>query len=396
MNAGASGAHRIRLLKFLPVFHAGGTEYQVWNLVRRLNRERFDIGFSCMKRSGSLVKEIEREGMRIDEYPLRHLYGFNTLRREIQFSRAMAGQRIHIMHSYNFYANAFAIPAARLARVPVVVASVRDLGVYLTPMQCRVHKMVCRLADRVIVNAEAIRNWLVEQGFPEHKINVIRNGVDVARFAAGDGAAVRREFGVPGEAPLVVMVARLNAKKGEDYFLEGAARVLDRCPGTHFLIVGESYTRGQDGRIVADLAYIERLAQRARGLGIGANVHFTGMREDIPDILAASSVSVLPSFSEGISNTVLESMAAGVPVVATRVGGTPEIIHDGEDGIMIPPGNAEAIAEAVSRIIEDPSLAARLSAKGRGRAEEAFSLDAMVRHTQDLYLELLASKGKLQ
>lgn len=388
----ALDAERIRLLKFLPVFNTGGTETQVLNLIRRIDHQRFDIRFSCMKKWGDLLEEVERESTAIDEYPIMHLYGLNAFRKELQFSRMLAGQHVQIMHSYNFYANTFAIPAARFARVPAIVASVRSFGLTLSPLQWRVQRMVCRLADRVVVNAGAIRDWLEERGFPERKLSVIHNGVDVAKFSSGEGAAIRREFGVPENAPLVVMIARLNSQKGEGYLLEAAPRILGRCPGTHFLLAGGSYTRGHDDERKPDTAYLDRLKQRARAAGVGANVHLTGMRKDIPDILAASTVSILPSFSEGISNTVLESMAAGVPVVATRVGGTPEIVCDDRYGILIPPRDAEAIVEAVSSVIQTPSLAERLSAAGRARVDESFSLDVMVQKMEELYLGLLASK----
>ena len=228
------------------------------------------------------------------------------------------------MQSYNFYGNVFSIPAAKLAGVPCIIASIRDLGIFLRPGQLRAQKLICRFADKIVVNAAAIRDWLVADGYPEDKIAVIRNGVDIARYGVrSDGAALRQEFGLPARAPLVVMLARLNPKKGIGCFLEAAARIHQRCPDACFLAVGEAYMRG-DGGFRVDPDYRRKLQDRVQELGLGECFRFTGMREDVPEILAATAVSVLPSYSEGVSNTLLESMAAGVPVVATRVGGTPK------------------------------------------------------------------------
>jgi glycosyltransferase involved in cell wall biosynthesis len=162
-------------------------------------------------------------------------------------------------------------------------------------------------------------------------------------------------------------------------------------PDAYFLAVGECYTRG-DGEFRVDHEYRRKLDDKVSSLGLTDRVRFTGLRKDVPQVLAAAAVSVLPSLSEGISNSLLESMAAGVPVVATRVGGTPEVIEDGEHGLLVPPGDPQAVADAILAVLGDPELAARLSANGRRRAREEFSFEAVVRRTEDLYRELLASK----
>jgi glycosyltransferase involved in cell wall biosynthesis len=384
---------RIRVLKFLTLFGIGGTEKQVVNLAKRIDRRAFDLSFGCLSRWGELIGEVEQgQGIAVTEYPIRRLYGLHALRQQWRFARELRKGRIQIVHSYNFYGNVFSIPAAKIAGVPVVIASIRDLGIYLRPAQLRVQKWVCRFADRIVVNAEAIRDWLVADGYPMDKIVVIRNGVDVTRFGGhSDGAALRREFDLPRDAPLVVMLSRLNPKKGIECFLEAAALIHRQCPEVCFLAVGEAYARG-DGEFHIDPVYRQKLQDRVMELGLGRCFRFTGMREDVPEILAAAAVSVLPSFSEGVSNTLLESMAAGVPVVATRVGGTPEVIRDKEHGLLSPPGDPEAIADSVRTLLHSPLLAARLSAQARERVVREFSFDAVVRRTQDLYLELLESK----
>lgn len=391
----ADALPRIRLVKFLTLFGIGGTEKQVVNLTRRLDRRTFDLSFACLSRWGELLDEVERhQGIAVAEYPLGSLYELNAFRQQWRFATALRSNRVQIVHSYNFYGNMFSLPAARLAGVPCVVASIRDMGVYLSPARLRAQRWVCRLADRVVVNAGAIRDWLVNQGYPERKLVVIRNGVDTARFVPRNGGdALRRELGLPAQAPLVVMLARLSPSKGIDCFFEAAVRVRRECPEAHFLAVGECFTRGaKDGEFLVDTTYRQQLQERMSSLGLGDCFHFTGLRKDVPDILAAAAVSVLPSMSEGISNTLLESMAAGAPVVASRVGGTPEVIRDGEEGLLLPPGDALALANAIVKVLKDSSLAASLGGNARRRVSREFSFEAVVRRTENLYHELLAEK----
>ncbi|MGH2668375.1 MAG: glycosyltransferase, partial [bacterium] len=320
---------RIRLLKFVDGFGVGGTERHVMGLGKGLDPSRFDLQLACLKRWGHFLPETEARGHPITEYRIRRLYSPATLRQQLRLARHVRRRRIDIVPAYNFYANVFAVPGARLAGAPVVLASIRDTGVYLTPAKRRVQRAVCRLADRVLVNAEAIRSWLVTEGFDARKIVIIRNGIDLTRFAArGDGSRIRHELALPAKAPLVAVLSRLHELKGLEYFLEAAAEVGRRLPEARFLVIGDRMTV-RDGEVVSESTYRTQLEEHARRLGLGDRIVFTGFRLDVPELLSEVAVSVLPSLSEGLSNTILESMAAGVPVVATTVGGNPEAVDHG-------------------------------------------------------------------
>jgi glycosyltransferase involved in cell wall biosynthesis len=387
--AAAPSGRPIRLLLFVNGFGMGGTERQVVNLVRALDRSRFEVHLACFKRWGQLLGEIEDQGITIREYPIDSLHNHRTISQQWRFARDLRRDGIEVVHTHNFYANVFALPAARLAGVPVVIASIRDTGVYQTPLQKQVQKMACRLAHRVVVNAEAIRSWLISDGYRRDRIVVIRNGVDLGGFRRPrDAREVRREIDVPSDAPLVVVVSRLHELKGLDDFLDAAAILLARRRDAHFLIVGERF-RARSGEWERDGVYQQVLERQARRLGIADRVHFTGFRLDVPAVLAASTVSVLPSLSEGLSNTVLESMAAGIPVVTTSVGGTPEAVTDGETGLLVAPRDPPALARAIGRVLDEPDLARRLGENARRRIERSFSLEGMVRTTEDLYRALV-------
>lgn len=379
----------IKLLKFVTAFGIGGTEQHVVNLGRALDSSRFELHFACLRRWGPFLKEIEARQIPPTEYEINSLYSPQTFKQQLRFASYIKRNRMRIVHSYNFYPNVFAIPAARLAGVPVIVASIRDTGVYLTPMQRRVQKFICRLADCILVNAEAVRQWLMAEGYNPEKITVIRNGIDLSRFAKTDrNGRLRQELGLPPLAPVVAVISRLTRFKGFEYFLEAAAMVAAHFQEARFLIMGGHFIV-QDGAVVEDIAYRRELQSYAARLGIDRRVIFTGYRLDVPEVLSEVAVSVLPSLSEGLSNAVLESMAAGVPVVATRVGGNPEAIEEGVTGLLVPPRDPAALARAICRLLQNPELALTLGQAGRQRVTERFSLEQMVRETEHLYLQLL-------
>lgn len=379
-------AEPIGLLQFLTSFSFGGTERQVITLMRGLDRSRFEPRFACLKQWGQFLGEIEQQRIPVSEYRITNLYRPGTLWQMTRFARDMR-QRIQIVHSYNFYGNVFAVPAARLAGVPVVIASIRDLGVDVTPAKMYLHKMVCRLADRIVVNAEAIREWLIAQGMQAEKITVIRNGIDLSHFGRPvDGTKVRLELGLPEEAPIVLLLGRLTPEKGIDTFLEAAAVVNKRCPDARFIIVGELFNPGGNDSTGGEGNYRDLLMQKAGQLGIASRVVFTGYRSDIPELLALARLSVSASHSEGLSNVLMESMAAGVPVVATAVGGSPEVVgEDGAAGLLVPPRDAAALAQAMCGLLEDTELADRMGRAARSRMTELFSIERMVRETERLY-----------
>ena len=367
----------VRLLEFLTFFYIGGTERQVVNLVGGLNRSRFDLHLGCMERRGPFLDEVESHQVPIAEYPTNSLYNLTSWKQRLKLARYLRNTRIDIVHSYGFYANTFAVPAAWAARTPVVIAAIRDTGEMLTRAQRLAQKQICRLADCLLVNADAVRRWLMEQGYAAEKIHVIRNGIVPPRPADRDAATrVRRSLGLAADVPLIGVLSRLNKMKGIEYFLEAAAAMGRRARPPRFLIIGDGGHR-------------KELEQYAARLGLGERVFFTGFRTDVSDVLSALDISVLPSLSEGLSNSLLESMAAGLPVIATNVGGNPEAVEDGVTGIIVPPGDAGALARGMALLLDNAELAAGLGEAARRRVAQRFSIEQMVRETEALYLRLL-------
>jgi glycosyltransferase involved in cell wall biosynthesis len=378
----------VRILNVVPTLMCGGTENQFMTLGRLLDRTRFDLEFACLRKWGPFVKELADRRIPLQEYQVSTFRSVQAIAQQAKLARHIARRGIQIVHAYNFYGNVFAIPPARLV-APVVIASIRDRAPYLTPMQKRVQRYACQFADCVLVNAEAVKDWLIGEGYDESNIVVIRNGVDLSRFDAPDaGDRIRQELGFEPGTPLVTVVSRLTPLKGIENFLEAAAALKPRYPHVRFLIVGETSPH--------DRPYLKELTDLAAQLGVADRVMFTGLRSDIPALLGSASVAVMPSLNEALSNVLLESMAAGAPVVATRVGGTPEALIDGETGLLVAAGDSTAIATAVARLLDDRELATRLGRSARSLIADRFSVDRMVRSTERLYTNLLAKKQKNQ
>ncbi len=375
----------IRLLKIVPTLLCGGTENQAIALARALHEQGFAVEVACLRRLGPFVKEISDSGIPLSEYHIPGFYSVSALVQKARFLRHMVRHRIDVMHSYSFYGNVFGILPAKLAATPVVIASIRDRGAYLTPMQKRVQRFVCRFADCVLVNAEAVKEWLISEGYSPSKIIVIPNGVELNRFdALPEPARIRSELGIRDDVPLVMVVSRLTRQKGLEQFLAAAKILTPQFPHARFVVVGYANSAEQE--------YERALKALAGRLALSDRVIFTGLRQDVPALLAAATVSVMPSLNEALSNVLLESMAAGVPIVATRVGGTPEAIVDGLTGLLVEPGNASALAESIARLLKDPALARRLGRAARRHIEDSYSVEKMVRATEQLYLDLLARK----
>ena len=370
-------SEKIRLFKFLNFFCIGGTERQFVNLVKRLDPSRFDVQIGCFQKIGPFLADVEAGGRPVTAFQIKSMCSYETLRRQLQFARFLRQSRIQVLHTYGWWANVFGIPAAKLARVPVTIASIRDMGAHLSATQCRIQRAVCRLADCVLVNSDSVRDWLLMQRYSSKKIRVIRNGIEEPSLEHAETPVnVREEYGVPPEAPLIATVCRLNHVKAVNDLLDAAALVIKEHPAARFMIIGDGPER-------------QALMEQAQRSSIADRVIFTGFRSDTAQILPQLTMSVLSSLTEGLSNTLLESMGAGVPVVATRVGGNTEIVAEGITGLLVPPRDPVSLKQAICRVLEDPVLAARMGNAGRQRILRQFSVENTVRETETLYLNLL-------
>ena len=292
--------------------------------------------------------------------------------------------RPDIVHSRNW--GAFdAVPAARLARVPVVIHGEHGREAAdphgLNPKRRRVRRVLGPLVDRFVAVSHDLRRWLIDVvGLPAPKVLTIHNGVDTGRFSGDGREAGRAALGAPPGAVVVGTVGRLDPVKDQAGLLEAFARVQPGHPGARLVVVGEGPCRAELMALTATL-------------GIGPRVRFLGERTDVPLLLKGMDLFVLPSIAEGISNTILEAMATGLPVIATRAGGNPELVEDGITGALVPARDRAALAEVLAAYLRDSVRRAARGAAGRRRATAHFDLGRMATEYRQLYLDLARHKG---
>jgi L-malate glycosyltransferase len=360
-----------RLFLMTNSFETGGSERQFATLAQSLNPIAYRVHLGCIQQQGSFFEGTGE----VPEFPLGgNLYGMKSIWARLRLADHLRRTQITIAHSFDFYTNLTLIPAARLAGVPVVIGSQRQLGDLLSRAQSRAQAAVFHWCDAVVCNSRAARNRLIEQGLTK-RVVVIGNGLPPSYFA-DTPPALPRTAGVLR----VGMIARMNAlSKNHSVFLRAAARLRSRFPNMEFILVGDGPLRPQ-------------LEHEAQELGLKACISFLGERQDIPAVLASLDVSVLPSSSESLSNAIIESMAAGVPVVANRVGGNPELISS-DRGTLAAPGNKESFAEAIERLLCDAPRRVALGRNAKEFAQANFTLEGMRKRHEDLYAELLEKKS---
>jgi len=350
----------------------GGSERQFVELTAALNRQLFDVQPACLRRTGGLVFRVGE----IPEFPPGgSLFRLQAQKARLAMVRFMREKKTQVAHAFDFYTNIMLAPAARFASVPVIIGGHRQIGDLLSPAQFRVQAMAFRFCDRVICNSQAAATRLREAGIADKKLVVIPNGLPAALFSEVAPAIPKRAGWVR-----IGMVARMNDPvKNHSAFLRAAARLSAACSTVEFLMVGDGSLRPSLEKLAGDL-------------GIAERVTFTGERHDIPAILASLDISVLVSGSESLSNVVLESMATGLPVVANRVGGNPELIRPGETGDLVEPGNEEQLTTSLLRLVRNPSLRLSYGANGRAFARSQFHITQIATRYEQLYSSLLEEK----
>ena len=376
----------IRVLYVIGTLDIGGSEMQLVQLVTRLDRRRFEVVvcaltsggpyLEMLKAAGIPVEIIGYEGLRIFRYPRRVIA---QLVRLVTFMRRV---RPDIVHGFLFWAYVIGALAARAARAPIVIASRRSLGRFKAnqPHYLAVERIANRVTDLVIANSEAVKEDAVRQEkLPAQKVIVIYNGIDPDRFKLLPDHGLRRSLGLERCDPVVGVVANFIRYKVHEFFLDAWASVVKKCPAGMALFLGDGPERSD-------------IQSRVNAMGLGPSVRFLGIRNDVPALLAIMDLVVQPSLQEGFCNAILEAMAAGKPVVATAVGGNPEAVVHGETGLLVPPGDGRALAEAMVWILEHPAEAARFSAAARRRVAEHFDSMTMVRQYEAVYTALV---GKL-
>ena len=372
---------RPRVLHVITSLAVGGAQRHLLRLIAGLNDE-YDCDLVYFKDDDLLPEFTAATG----DVTRLELGGRSAPFRLWSLIRHIRRGRYSLVHTHLLKADVWGALAARLAGVTVISSKHNAEAVLQNPAIGALHGLISLLDLRVITLSSAVAEYMAHTGrITGPRLVVIHYGLDPALETAAGSSVVRRELAIPPDAPLALCLARLDPQKDHPTLLRAWQRVVLERPEARLLLAGGSQLGGEE--------YVDGLHRLVVSLGLDASVHFLGVRRDVPDLLAAADLLVMSSRWEGLGLVFLEAMNASLPVVATGVGGVPEVVLDGDTGLLVEPGDPEALSAAIISLLDDPDLARRFGRNGRLRLEDCFTAAAMVHSTLGLYAQIPGTIG---
>ena len=378
---------KIRVAMLIDSLGMGGAERLLTIYLQHFDTSRFEPRVCALqiRENNPIAADIQRLGIPVDLVSVPHLRDLRALPRLVRYLRR---QKIDLLHTQLEFSDTLGSIAAKIAGIPAVTT----LHTFDAPApgtrlywRLKLRWWVFRhFSDRVIAVSEGTRQHHLKMGqLPPDKVITLYNGIDLSRFTpvtAESRRATRAEFGIPPQAPLLITVAVLRPPKGIQYLIEALPRILQAMPQARYLLVGDGEHR----------AALQALAQKH---SVAERVIFAGSRTAIPDLLAAADLFVLPTLTEALPTVLAEAMAAQLPIVASKVGGVPEMVEDRRNGLLVPPAEPASLADACLKILQNPAQAQAMAAAGRQIVEEKFNITRHVQQLGDIYQEILAARG---
>lgn len=374
----------IRILQVITSLDRGGAENHLLALMTHADRQTFDFEVAILRGEGELLPNFREAGIPLHLLRARTRFDPLALRRLVQLLRK---GRYDIVHSHLFRADIYAgLAVGQLGEHRPLLVSTRhnDDRFFLNPFIGILHYMMSSRQDLIIAISDHIARFTVSRGVRQpERVRRVYHGLEppVTLALEREGQRIRQELGLAAEDFVVGNVGRLALQKGQRHLIGAMPALLEQVPRAHAVIAGGG-----------DLE--EYLRDLATEVGVAERVHVLGPRRDVPALMHAVDVFAMPSIWEGFGLVLLEAMAAGRPIVASRVATIPEVVLDGETGVLVPPGDPQALAEALARLANDPQLATQLGEAGRERLRCHFSIDKMVGDTELLYRELLEDRAR--
>ena len=361
----------------------GGAERMLLETVKKLDRDRFEPSIVTFDLNRDLPG-LNRLPAKLHFIPLRKTYDWQAIRAAVSLRRLLQEEKVEILHCFFETSDLWASPIAKICGCPVIISSRRDMGILRRRKHSLAYPIVNRVFDKVLSVSDEVRNFAIKQEkLPGAKIETLYNGIDIAEIdSLARAYEARRSFSIPQGSPIVTLVANVRRVKGIDVLVRAAAIVVAHLPEVRFVIAGKVLEEGTMNdllRLISDLK-------------LDNNFLFLGAIENPHPLLAESDIFVLPSRNEGFSNALIEAMAAGLPCIATCVGGNAEALEDGVNGFLIDCEDHEALAERLLRVLRNPQAAHRMGRCARETAVKRFSMSAMVNRLMDIYDELVEDR----
>ena len=392
---------KTRVIHIITRLDKGGSAETTLHIVSSLNMEKYDVflahGLSRESNMSIMEKEVvesdlllaEAKGVRVFALPslVRRLSFKNDLLAFINIYRLIKRIRPHIVHTHTSKAGLLGRLASFLARVPIIIHTPHGhvFHSYYGPVMTKVfvfaEKILSFMTDKITALTNRERDEHLEEGIASiEKYVVIHSGVMLDRLMNMniDAGAVRGEFGIAQDSNVIGVVGRLVPIKGHKYLVSAAKRIIKEFRNTVFVFVGDGYLSS-------------RLERQAESVGVRKNIIFTGWRKDAVEILDLFDILVLPSLNEGMGKVLVEGMALGKPIIASNVGGIIDLVRNGENGILVPPGDSDALGEAILQLLKDKNLSEKLGKNGKAMVYPEFDASVMVKQIDDLYESLLVS-----
>lgn len=370
-------ARRTKLMLLVPTLDQSGAEKQLTLLACRLPRDEFDVHVVALTRGGTFADELARHGVRLTVLGKRWKFDPIAMWR---LRRLIKAEQPDIVHTWLFAANAYGrlLIGRRMSHRPKVIVSERCVDVWKAGWQLWLDRRLKGRTDRLIGNSVAVADFYQSLGYPADRVTVIPNGIDVPEPAPFDREALRAEIEIPRGVPIIGFVGRMARQKRVDDLVFAMALVAILRPDAHLLLVGDGPER-------------DKLMKYAREIDIDHHTRFTGHRTDAAKLLRIMDLFWIASDFEGQSNSIMEAMAAGLPVIATDIPPNRELVLDGETGFLVRVGDRAGFQQFADRLLADPELARRLGDAGRERMRQHFRIDQMVEAHARLYREVLRS-----
>lgn len=361
---------------------AGGGQRSLLEIVAGLDARRYRPVVACGA-DGSLVAALRERGITVEVVPMPSLRGSSGHRTTEMLAALIERERVQLIHANSVRAALYGLRAARAGRVPVLAhARVLRSG---NPLEWLVDQYLAWRCSVIVANSQATARrfrWCLARA----AVRVVHNGIDPAPFAKASGNAIRTRIGAAPETVLVGLVGMLEPRKGHAVLLEAFVRLALQAPHARLVFAGSEPPGAPEYRRI--------LEQRIVSLGLSSRVSFLGWVDDVPSLMAALDVCVLPVVQpEGFGRTLIEAGAAGRPVIASRLGGIPEVVEHQLTGLLVPPGDVAALADALSLVLDDPALRARLGEAGRRRVQQRFTIETMLTQLMAVYDELTAGRS---